>query len=113
MVKNYNKLRTQNKLKGSFHREPYITNVRNRNQRCELTRLRYSATLLGIERMRYTVSIVHLFIQVKASQISRYMTNCTTHAKPQPKPNLGMHAKVGYALLCTLYSLLACKPFTP
>ena len=57
---NHNKLRTYSKLKGSFHCEPYITNVRNRNQRCQLTRLRCSASLLGIERMRYTQPVTPL-----------------------------------------------------
>ena len=35
---NHNKLRTYQKFKSSFTREPYLNLVRNRNQRCHLTR---------------------------------------------------------------------------
>ena len=56
----HNKLRTYKKLKGSFHCEPYIINVRKRNQRCELTRLRCSASLLGIDRLCYTRPVTPL-----------------------------------------------------
>ena len=50
----HNKLRTYKSLKSSFTCEPYITLVRNRNQRSSLTRLRVSAHNLAIESGRKT-----------------------------------------------------------
>ena len=50
----HNKLRTYRTFKGSFTTEPYLTLVRNRNQRQYLTRFRVSASNLDIERLRYT-----------------------------------------------------------
>ena len=70
----HNKLWTHNKLKGSFHCEPYIIHVRNSNQRCELTRLRCSASLLGSERMRYTRPVTPVD-QRTCKYCSSYYTN--------------------------------------
>ena len=50
----HNKLRTYKTLKSSFTREPYIDLIRNRNQRCFLSRLRTSSHTLRIELGRYT-----------------------------------------------------------
>ena len=50
----HNKLRIYKTLKGSFSQEPYITNIKNRNQRAWLTRYRTSAHCLRIELGRYT-----------------------------------------------------------
>ena len=50
----HNKLRTYKTLKSSFTREPYIDLIRNRNQRCFLSRLRASSHTLRIELGRYT-----------------------------------------------------------
>ena len=50
----HNKLRFYKTLKGSFQIEPYILNIRNRNQRQWLTRYRTSAHALQIELGRYT-----------------------------------------------------------
>ena len=49
----HNKLLTYSSFKASFSTEPYITLVQNRNQRCDLTRLRVSAHRLGVETQRY------------------------------------------------------------
>ena len=49
----HNKLRTYSSFKASFTVEPYFECVLNRSQRADLTRLRVSAHLLGIERLRY------------------------------------------------------------
>ena len=49
----HNKLLTYSTYKCNFHTEPYITLVQNRNQRCDLTRLRVSAHRLGVETLRY------------------------------------------------------------
>ena len=49
----HNKLRTYKSFKCSFTTEPYLTLVRNRNQRQFLTRFRTSASNLDIERLRY------------------------------------------------------------
>ena len=50
----HNKLRTYKTLKLSFSKEPYIEQVRNRNQRSSLTRLRISAHGLASELGRRT-----------------------------------------------------------
>ena len=49
-----NKLRTYKTFKSSFTREPYVDLVRNRNQKCFLSRLRVSSHNLRIERGRHT-----------------------------------------------------------
>ena len=49
----HNKLRLYKKLKGSFKIEPYVLQIRNRNQRQWLSRYRISAHTLGIEIGRY------------------------------------------------------------
>ena len=51
----HNKLRLYKQFKGSFTAEPYIENVRNRNQRSFLTRFRLSNHRLRIETGRWTV----------------------------------------------------------
>ena len=58
--RNHNKLRTYSKLKASFTPEPYITQVRNRNQRAFLTRVRVSSHNLRIELGRRTQPITPL-----------------------------------------------------
>ena len=49
----HNKLETFASFKSHFGLEPYISLVRNRNQRCHLSRLRLSAHQLGCEVLRY------------------------------------------------------------
>ena len=49
-----NKLRFYKLLKGSFKQEPYLTLVKNRNQRCQISRLRISAHHLAVETSRYS-----------------------------------------------------------
>jgi hypothetical protein len=51
---NHNKPRIYSRFKASFTIEPYIECINNRNQRADLTRVRVSAHVLGIERLRYT-----------------------------------------------------------
>ena len=50
----HNKLRTLKTFKSSFTTEPYLTLVRNRNQRMFLSRFRLSASNLDVERLRYS-----------------------------------------------------------
>ena len=50
----HNKLQTYSSFKCQFSQEPYLSLVRNRNQRCHLSRLRVSAHRLGCETMRYS-----------------------------------------------------------
>ena len=50
----HNKLLTYSTFKCCFKVEPYVSLIRNRNQRCHLTRLRVSAHRLGCEVGRYT-----------------------------------------------------------
>jgi hypothetical protein len=49
----HNKLRFYSQLKACFAREPYIDNVKNRNQRSWLSRLRTSSHHLAVEKGRY------------------------------------------------------------
>ena len=53
----HNKLRTYRTYKSSFTREPYIDLIRNRNQRCFLTRLRTGSHNLRVELGRHTKPI--------------------------------------------------------
>ena len=57
---NHNKLRTYSLLKGSFGQEPYISLIRNRNQRSFLTRLRTSSHHLAVETGRFKRPITPL-----------------------------------------------------
>ena len=51
----HNKLHFYRTFKGSFTKEPYISAINNRNQRCWLTRLRISAcSSLGVEVGRWS-----------------------------------------------------------
>ena len=50
----HNKLRTYKTFKSSFNREPYLDIVRNRNQRCFLSRLHVVSHRLHIELGRHT-----------------------------------------------------------
>ena len=56
----HNKLRLYKLLKGSFKQEPYITNIKNRNQRAWLSRYRTSAHNLRVESGRYTYPVTPL-----------------------------------------------------
>ena len=49
----HNKLRVYKQFKGIFSAEPYLTNVRNRNQRCWVSRMRISSHFLGVEKGRW------------------------------------------------------------
>ena len=65
--KNHNKLRFYSQIKGCFKKEPYIDLVPNRSQRADLTRIRISASHLGIETLRYS----------KIPEEKRYCRYCT------------------------------------
>ena len=65
----HNKLRFYKTLNSSFKIEPYIELVQNRNQRCNLTRIRTSAHRLEVEVMRYQVPYV--------PYSERYCKGCT------------------------------------
>ena len=60
----HNKLRLYKTLKGSFKQEPYIYNVKNRNQRAWLSRYRTSAHNLRVETGRYTSPVTPLNLRV-------------------------------------------------
>ena len=70
----HNKLRVYKQFKASFTKEPYIEQIRNRNQRSSLTRLRVSAHHLGIELGRKTRPVtpvekrICVYCQTKSSQ---------------------------------------------
>jgi hypothetical protein len=57
----HNKLRFYKTLKGSFQIEPYVVNIKNRNQRHWLSRYRTSAHTLRIELGRYSNPVTPLF----------------------------------------------------
>ena len=56
----HNKLRLYKTLKGSFRIEPYLDNIKNRNQRHWLSRYRTSAHTLRIELGRYSCPVTPL-----------------------------------------------------
>ena len=70
----HNKLLTYSTFKCCFKVEPYVNLIRNRNQRCHLTRLRVSAHRLGCEVGRYT--------RPPVPRDKRYCVYCP----PQPGP---------------------------
>ena len=74
----HNKLRFYKTLKGSFTREPYVTNIRNKSQRAWLTRFRVSAVSnLRIESGRYTRPVTPI-----TARICRYCPdNCIDDEK--------------------------------
>ena len=57
----HNKLRFYKTLKGSFKIEPYIVQIKNRNQRHWLTRYRTSAHKLNIELGRYSRPVTPIY----------------------------------------------------
>ena len=75
----HNKLRTYRTLKSSFTREPYIDLVRNRNQRCFLSRLRVGSHNLRVELGRHTRPITPF-----AQRTCQYC--CQTPPGPYPQP---------------------------
>ena len=60
----HNKLRLYKTFKGSFKQEPYISNVKNRNQRAWLSRYRTSAHNLRVESGRYTSPVTPLNLRL-------------------------------------------------
>ena len=74
----HNKLRTYKTFKSSFTREPYLDLVRNRNQRCFLSRLRVSSHKLNIELGRHTRPIT--------PSDQRYCKYCWSVPQPHHTP---------------------------
>ena len=78
---NHNKLKTYSTLKSGFTREPYLSLLRNRNQRLHLSRLRTSSHNLGIERGRYNNTPIN-------QRLCVYCTPSTAHrTTPTPPPH--------------------------
>ena len=75
----HNKLRTYRTLKSSFTREPYIDLVRNRNQRCFISRLHVGSHNLRVELGRHTRPITPF-----AQRTCQYC--CQTRPGPCPQP---------------------------
>ena len=75
----HNKLRIYRQFKSSFTIEPYITLVRNRNQRSSLSRLRISAHTLATEVLRRCRPVIPLE--------RRFCAYCQT--KPEPEAMIG------------------------
>ena len=74
----HNKLRTYRSFKSSFTREPYLDLVRNRNQRCYLSRLRVGSHRLQIELGRHTRPLT--------PANKRYCQYCRPGPPPPPCP---------------------------
>ena len=70
----HNKLHTYSSFKCHFGIEPYVSLVRNRNQRCHLSRLRVSAHRLGCEILRYQ--------RPPIPRDQRYCVYCPPESKP-------------------------------
>ena len=77
----HNKLRTYRTLKSSFTREPYIDLVRNRNQRCFLSRLRVGSHNLRVETGRHTRPITPF-----AQRTCLYCCHRPSSTGPSPQP---------------------------
>ena len=76
----HNKLRIYRQFKSSFTIEPYITLVRNRNQRSSLSRLRISAHTLATEVLRRCRPVIPLE--------RRFCAYCQTKP-PEPEAMIG------------------------
>jgi hypothetical protein len=101
----HNKLRFYSQLKACFAREPYIDNVKNRNQRAWLSRLRTSSHNLAVERGRY--SNVPLAARV-----------CVYCGGDQPQQHVGVTGQqhggnntVDGELDCEIHFLARCQRF--
>jgi hypothetical protein len=79
----HNKLRTYRTFKASFTREPYVDQVRNRNQRSFIARLRTGSHNLGIERGRWARPVTPLNNRVCVHCLSD-TPSPTTATPPQP-----------------------------
>ena len=103
---NRNKLRTYCKLKGSFTQEPYISLVRNRNQRAFLTRLRVSSHNLGIELGRRTQPITPLdkrkciYCQHNSPDLSQQGSSAN-----MSQPNLCLDDELHFLVHCPTFTI--------
>ena len=77
---NHNKLRFYSSIKGCFKPEWYVTNIHNRNNRSEITRIRISASNLRVEQDRYTTPPTPL-----NDRICKYCPNNTVFLLPTSK----------------------------
>ena len=95
----HNKLRTYKSFKGSFTRDPYLTLVRNRNQRCHLTRLRVSSHNLRIELGRHTRPVTP--VQQRTCQYCHHAPPPLDKSDhPAPPPDTEIH----FLVQCPLFS---------
>ena len=85
-----NKLRTYRTFKSSFTREPYVDLVRNRNQKCFLSRLRVGSHTLRIELGRHSRPITP--VEQRTCQFCcpgpPTHTRPPSHSAPGPPPPL-------------------------
>ena len=94
---NHNKLRTYQTFKSSFKREPYLSLVRNRNQRCHLTRLRVGSHFLGIETGRFKTPITPI------EQRTCQYCNFGSHSR-SPHPQNPVDDEFHFLVQCPLFS---------
>ena len=105
----HNKLRTYRTFKSSFTREPYLDLVRNRNQRCFLSRLRVGSHNLQIELGRHTrpATPIHQryckFCPPRSSPTCPTSTPTTTRSLPTAEP----------AVDTEFHFLIQCPMFQP
>ena len=94
---NHNKLRTYQTFKSSFKREPYLSLVRNRNQRCHLTRLRVGSHFLGIETGRFKTPITPI------EQRTCQYCNFGSHSQ-YPHPQNPVDDEFHFLVQCPLFT---------
>ena len=96
--RNHNKLRTYSTFKGSFTQEPYISQVRNRNQRSFLTRLRVGSHNLGVELGRRTQPITPFEL--------RHCKYCQEMGGDSSEPNLNfVDTEFHFLVQCSSFSI--------
>ena len=101
----HNKLRTYKSLKSSFTREPYLDLVRNRNQRCFLSRLRTSSHNLRVELGRYTRPVTP-FDQRTCQYCPTLSPSCVGAPPGQPA-----HGSTGHPPDTEFHFLMECQMF--
>ena len=108
-TQDHNKLRTYRTFKSSFTREPYLDLVRNRNQRCFLSRLRVGSHGLQIELGRHTRPVTPIdqryckFCPPRPSPTCPSSTLITARSLPSAEP----------AVDTEFHFLIQCPMFKP
>ena len=108
----HNKLRTYRTFKSSFTREPYIDLIRNRNQRCFLSRLRTGSHNLRVELGRHTRPITP-FDKRTCQYCPSNISSNTRVGPPAPSPSRPPDQILSPPPDTKFHFLMECPLFSP